>query len=246
MNDEQINPQPAIGPLLHGLMADFSQGDYPTMVHGVRNEALHLVPGVKSTAYGFVAEGLLRVSGGDGPAYSVLAGQYFCIPYDEILFDGMATALIVTRVGYVGLPMVGGPVENVGRLKYIDGCSDTIIVNPPVKGDPCLNLLHMPQGIYQTAHTHPTLRVGMVIEGEGVCHTPSGDYVLALGSVFILPPDALHAFDTTASEKMRIVAYHPDSTTGPSDEDHPMLNRTIVDGVSAMDLPDVQTKVITQ
>ena len=30
---------------------------------------------------------------------------------------------------------------------------------------------------------------------------------------------------------MCVIAYHPDSDFGPTDDDHPMVNRTIVDGV---------------
>jgi hypothetical protein len=41
---------------------------------------------------------------------------------------------------------------------------------------------------------------------------------------------------------MRVVAYHPDSDFGPQDEDHPMINRTIVDGVSASKIDAIRTK----
>lgn len=41
---------------------------------------------------------------------------------------------------------------------------------------------------------------------------------------------------------MDVIAYHPDSDFGPQDEDHPMVNRTIVDGVSASKLEAIRTK----
>ena len=41
---------------------------------------------------------------------------------------------------------------------------------------------------------------------------------------------------------MDVVAYHPDSDTGPTHDDHPMLNRTIVEGVSARDIDKIRTK----
>jgi hypothetical protein len=40
---------------------------------------------------------------------------------------------------------------------------------------------------------------------------------------------------------MDIVAFHPDSDFGPMHDDHPMINRTIIDGISASKLKQVQT-----
>jgi hypothetical protein len=45
---------------------------------------------------------------------------------------------------------LGGPCEAFGRLRYIDGCSDSLLVGPAVRGDPCLNHLHFPPGVSQT------------------------------------------------------------------------------------------------
>jgi hypothetical protein len=41
---------------------------------------------------------------------------------------------------------------------------------------------------------------------------------------------------------MVVMAYHPDSDFGPEDENHPMINRTIVDGMSAAGLAAIRTK----
>jgi hypothetical protein len=40
---------------------------------------------------------------------------------------------------------------------------------------------------------------------------------------------------------LRVIAYHPDSDFGPTHEDHPMINRTMVGGVSASELPHLRT-----
>ena len=32
-------------------------------------------------------------------------------------------------------------------------------------GDPCLNLLHIPPSTRQSAHTHPSIRVGLIVSG---------------------------------------------------------------------------------
>ena len=40
---------------------------------------------------------------------------------------------------------------------------------------------------------------------------------------------------------MDVIAYHPDSDTGPTHDDQPMIKRTIVDGVSAADIDEIRT-----
>jgi hypothetical protein len=47
------------------------------------------------------------------------------------------------------------------------------------------------------------------------------------GLAFVIPADSLHSF-TTENEALRVIAYHPDSDFGPTHEDHPMVNRTIL------------------
>jgi len=108
-------------------------------------------------------------------------------------------------------------------------------------GDPCLNLLYFPPGVTQTQHTHPSMRVGMVISGEGECVTPSATIPLVPGGVFVIPTDGLHGF-VTRSSAMTVIAYHPDSDFGPTHEVHPMINRTIVNGLSASFLPEIRTR----
>ncbi len=53
-------------------------------------------------------------------------------------------------------------------------------------------------------------------------------YHLRAGGVFMLEESELHSFATVPGVNMEIVAYHPDSDWGPTDEDHPMLNRTFI------------------
>lgn len=167
------------------------------------------------------------------------AETYFALqgPIEISGADGFA----VVRKGFVGLNAIGGPVERTGRLKYIDGCTDTLLVAPTKLGDPCLNLLHFPPGIEQTRHTHPSNRVGMIASGRGRCITPHGNVNLLPGVVFVIPKNAEHSF-ATVEDELRVIAFHPDSDTGPTDEDHPMVRRTIVDGVSASLLPAIRTK----
>lgn len=126
-----------------------------------------------------------------------------------------------------GQSVSGVELEDMGRLQYIDGCTDSLLIYAPKKGDPCLNHLHFPEGIDQTFHTHPSIRMGYVARGKGVASFPDGDHALNTGDIFLLPIDTLHRF-RTPDESMDIIAFHPETDTGPTDEDHPMLNRTII------------------
>ena len=192
-----------------------------------------------STVFGFAtsATELISPSG----IFFLAAGMYFSSPSPVKLRHG--AGLAITRHGYRGLVGIGGPIEDRGRLRYIDGCSDTVLLGPPRRGDPCLNHLHFPAGIRQTMHTHPSVRIGAVAAGRGQCVTPTGTFDLVPGLLWFLPEDAPHCF-YTHDETMDVIAWHPDSDTGPSDDDHPMLNRTIVDGARAADLQGIRTDEI--
>lgn len=180
-----------------------------------------------ATCYGCVSAGAVAIERGALKA-TISASGYFAIPGPAQI--GPMFGFLALRRGYTGLSSIGGPLEDVGRLRYIDGCSDTLLIGPPVKGDPCLNQLHVPPHRNQTAHTHPTVRIGLVVSGAGYCQTADGKKDLLPGSVFVLPPDEVHSFHTLESD-LRIVVYHPDSDHGPTHEEHPMINRTYVDDV---------------
>ncbi len=170
---------------------------------------------------------------------SVAPGGYFC-RNDRVTVRG--SCLAIMRPGIRGLPMLGGPIEQTGRLKYIDGCSDTLLIPPPRMGDPCLNHLHFPPNIKQTMHTHPTVRIGVVTSGAGLCVTPTGVEALEFGYGWYLPVDDAHCFHTGTTDTLDVIAWHPDTDTGPRDDDHPMLNRTYVEGVSAKEIDTIRTK----
>ena len=166
--------------------------------------------------------------------------MYFAVP-GAASVEGEGAGIVVTRLGHRGLFSLGGPVEASGRLRYIDGCTDSLLVPPVLRGDPCLNALFFPPGIDQTEHTHPTDRVGLVASGRGTCLTPAQNFALEPGRAFIIPAGARHSFRTDDAA-MTVIAYHPDSDFGPTHEAHPMINRTIVDGVSAAALAALHTR----
>ncbi|NER25246.1 MAG: hypothetical protein F6J96_32020 [Symploca sp. SIO1C2] len=182
-----------------------------------------------ATHFGYVMEGECVIVDKDRKVPFV-EGMYFSIA-GECEIQGNGLCEVITRFEYVGITHFGGKVEPWGRLNYIDGCTDTILVHPSKKGDPCYNALYFPESIEQTQHVHPSLRCGLVIAGEGVCKTPFGDFNLSKGKIFFLPPETYHSFHTYENKTgnqsaLTVVAFHPDSDFGPTDEDHPMVNRT--------------------
>lgn len=219
-----------------GLMFDYSNNQYPTRLHGlVGEEQMHMKSG--STYYLYVQQGTVWIDG----LWPVHAGMYASAARGHLYGNKVAKAILIERIGQHGTFMIGGPIEVRGRLKYIDGCTDSLLVPPVMKGEPCLNHLHFPVGIDQTSHTHPSMRVGIVTKGHGECVTPHDTYELRPGMAFIIHQDGEHKF-RTLNECMDVIAYHPDSDFGPTHEEHPMLNRTIVDGVSAKNLDAIRTK----
>ncbi len=223
-------------PLRNGLLADFNGDAHPTRCYGWRAETLTLP--ADGSHFGFVHEGEARLETPDG-AWVLQAGMYFAHPGSARIAGG--AGLTVTRLGYRGFFQIGGPIEARGRLRYIDGCTDSLLIPPVLKGDPCLNLLHFPPGVNQTAHTHPSVRIGVVAAGGGVCRLEREDRALEPGLGFAIPAHVRHGF-ATGERDMIVIAYHPDSDYGPAHRDHPMINRTIVDGVSARNLAAIQTR----
>ena len=221
----------------NGLLFDYSNNKYPSRLFAW--EGTQEFVGRGSTFYGYVFEGDTIISTIDN-AYTLKSRQYFCFN-DTFTLNG-GRGIVIERIGYRGMNSFGGPVEDWGRLKYIDGCTDSLLVPPVKMGDPCLNALFFPENIDQTAHTHPSMRVGMVIEGEGTCVTPEKEYDLEPGKIFIIHEEGLHKFKTKANANLTVIAYHPDSDFGPVDEDHPMINRTIVEGISAARIKEIQTR----
>lgn len=202
------------------------------------------------TVFGFNFQGsTLLIDHRTGLGYELAPGAYFSAPYgcaiesleldDPAHIEARGIAIVIP--GYRGMFMVGGPIEETGRLRYIDSCTDSLLI-PPVKlGDPCLNHLHFPPGIVQTAHTHPSVRLGIVTQGRGRCWTPDAEVDLEPGKLWCINTGGHHRFET-AGETLDVIAYHPDSDYGPQDEDHPMINRTLVDGISASKLTQIHTR----
>ena len=184
---------------------------------------------VGASVYGYVIAGSIgfdAVLAHAGVVFAVSAAEW-----NAARLGSTAKFWAVVRYGYK-VPATFTIPEAKGRLSYIDGCTDSMLVYPARKGDGSLNLLQFPPNIKQTWHTHPSIRLGYVLSGKGMaCHDLVGDRSeqtqLTAGTSFMLTPHATHRF-MTGSEEMRIIAYHPDGDWGPEDENHPMLNRTYI------------------
>jgi len=215
--------------------------------------------------YGFVVKGGATITFDSGDYQSsVVSGQSFSLCTDgHMAFNGDIVIVEVFHekgvypdTNYRAENRVVGKIEETGRLKYIDGCTDSLLIPPVKMGDPCLNHLHFPTGIDQTCHTHPSHRIGVVYRGHGTCWTPFGTVDLYPGLVFIIKewdgkkhrkgldgerhPVGSHKFQTE-DHTLDVIAFHPDSDFGATDVSHPMINRTIVDGIPASQIPKIQT-----
>jgi len=182
--------------------------------------------------FGMVTRGNPELREPGHPRWLLEPASYFLAPGPGRLAGRDSAGLLVSVAGYRGLRQFGGPVGGPGRLQYIDGCSDTLLIAPPVWGEPCLNQLHIPPGVRQTPHTHPSVRLGVVLWGAGRCRTRDGVHELSPGLGWCIPEGCVHAFETD-SESLEILAWHPDSDFGPTDAVHPMRNRTILAGEAA-------------
>jgi len=211
----------------HGQIIDQTQSMYPTSMVCVKED--YEVTDSISTCFGYVTQGKFTIVTSK-QTWTVQESNFIslksAIKIKSLQQD--STMFLIIRHGYKGIDTVG-TVEDKGRLAYIDGCTDTLLVSPPRKGDACLNYLHFPKNVIQTQHLHPSIRMGIVINGQGVAwQKDSWEHPLTKGSMFCLPEGEVHSFKTIGSS-MEIIAYHPDSDFGPTDENHPMLNKTLID-----------------
>ena len=118
---------------------------------------------------------------------------------------------------------------DMGNLSYIDGGTNTTAINPGRLGDPVINYVHFPAGMYQTLHTHPSHRVGIVLKGLGKIELDDGEFPLKTGDVFFMQRNVLHNFTCPyENEDVVLFVFAPDSGTGPTDEVNPLKIRTYV------------------
>lgn len=143
---------------------------------------------------------------------------------------GQALSILMSGIHRNNLRVTSVDPTCLGNLSYIDGCSNSNLIDPDRNGDPCVNYLYFPTGIDQSFHVHPSERIGCVIAGRGQAefydHNGQLQSVeLNCGDTFVLNRFCRHRFRTEDSA-MSILAFHPDSDDGPNDQQNPMKTRT--------------------
>ncbi len=224
-----------------GLLYNHQDLNYKTLIYGFTSKSKVILP-KGYTHFGTVVQGKIKLKY-QSTERLLQRGDFFSVVGPAKIDSINGLGMVSSSHNYKGFNIFGGPLEKTGRLKYIDGCTDSLLIPPLRKGDPCLNHLHFPINIKQTPHTHPSIRTGLVYRGTGQCIIPNDDLIIPLkkGFMFIIKPESVHSFNT-GKNSMDVVAFHPDSDVGVTDEDHPMINRTIVDGKSAKFNKEIRTK----
>ena len=214
---------------------DLSEGMYPCVAQHVTTTNTQKIIEISKYAscYGFVISGNATATFVNNNNKLLNQGDYFCLSGDGLVVnvDSNSSIAFFIRYGFKGQNQVGGPIEKSGRLVYIDNCSDSLLVYPPRQGDPSMSHLHFSQGINQTFHIHPSIRLGVVVAGNGYSDVKGAgkttELELKQGMVFCLIEREEHRFRTLDSE-MDVIAFHPDGDWGPTDHNHTMLNRTYI------------------
>ena len=65
---------------------------------------------------------------------------------------------------------------------------------------------------------------------------------LKAGMGWWIPTGLAHSFHTGPDETMDVIAWHPESTFGPTRDVHPMIERTLINGIPATHMQDIRTK----
>ena len=209
-----------------GGTIDLLHSMYPSVAHSVVGPFRYPTDKTE-TVFGYVMKGYATLHHSKG-YYEIQEGDYFCAPgsrIKDIVAPGDSRIALFIRYGFLGQFGIG-TVEEQGRVTYIDGCTDSLLCYPPRQGDPSMSSLHFPRNVDQSFHIHPTVRFGAVVRGQGYACFEGKEMTLEKGDVFCIEPLELHRFRTENDNEMVVVAYHPDGDWGPTDETHPMINRT--------------------
>ena len=223
----------------------FNSRSHPTAPSIVHPQLWHQKPiylSDKGTHYGFIWQGEAVLNRAQQASPMPLqGGMYFSLAESATITGESAAGIIITHLTHRGQFLLGGPVASTGRLPYIDGGTTNLLVPPIAAGDPCLSALYMPANVNQTVHEHPSDRIGIILRGSGYCTADNNQQKpLQPGTLFYISAHQPHRF-LTGPSGLDLVVFHPDSDMGVTHRNHPMLRRTLVEGTSAVDLPQIQT-----
>ncbi len=118
------------------------------------------------------------------------------------------------------------------NLPYVNGCCTKQVFQPERAGDPTVQLLRIPSfSAEQAHHIHSTVRVVHILSGKGAaivgmekkeCRVP-----LTPGMSMVLEPMCPHHFETE-EEALVCLPVHVFSSSGASENNHPMFNGTFM------------------
>jgi quercetin dioxygenase-like cupin family protein len=195
---------------------------------------------------------LTKLESGESRAFDYTRGTYYIMLQnasyysDNVKLENVNAALAVNNhftvkcgqgtavvIEYLGVKLLESRYYvqdklGMGNLSYMDGGTNTTAINPGRLGDPVINYVHFPAGMKQTLHTHPSHRVGMVLEGRGQVELDDDNFELIPGDVFFMQRNVLHNFTCPYNEDVVLFVFAPDSGTGPTDEVNPLKIRTYV------------------
>jgi quercetin dioxygenase-like cupin family protein len=163
--------------------------------------------------------------------FEAVAGAFCVNHHFTVRCNSAATAVVIE---YPGLHLSESRYYiqddlGMGNLSYMDGGTNTTAVNPGRLGDPVINYVHFPAGMYQTLHTHPSHRVGMILKGRGQIELDNQQFFeVREGEVFFMNRNVLHNFMCPYDQDVVLFVFAPDSGTGPTDEVNPLKIRTYV------------------
>ncbi|TXI90606.1 MAG: hypothetical protein E6Q36_01195 [Chryseobacterium sp.] len=96
--------------------------------------------------YGFVYDGQVILKSHSRPNDIILSDGMYFSSIGNFTINSIGGSYVIIEVDHNSSyykqnnfsPMftVGGPIEATGRMKYIDGCTDSVLINPIKMGDP--------------------------------------------------------------------------------------------------------------
>ena len=156
-----------------GVIFDCAVDFLPSRMHGFDDEAACAFSETTSTYFGYIYRGPVTLHVPGCAPTELGEQQHFCAT-GPLRLTGEGAAVIFEKVGFRAPTSVGGPLEQTGRIVYIDGCSTSLLTFPQRQGDPVMNVLWFPENVCQTMHIHPTVRLAMVAQPVLQVSEPDG------------------------------------------------------------------------
>lgn len=162
----------------HGLLRELRG----VRVWGVDDGALVL--GEDATHFVFCHQGALTIRQGGCWPHVLTAGMYASVPGKcdvRPVGQDLSRGMVVSALGWLGMMVLGGPLEERGRLRYIDGCTDSLLVPPVQVGlDPVHRMMSTIRH-NRARGTHAVVRMADIVRQMADEGIPAGEIQKRLG-----------------------------------------------------------------